>query len=57
MIRQALEERLGIKLTDESFKEIMQMATDDIKANRIDFNKRTNLKDVLIIAQYCYLIL
>lgn len=50
MIRQALEARLGIKLSDESFKEIMQAVTDDIRVNRIYFNKKTSYKGMLIIA-------
>ncbi|SKB01159.1 hypothetical protein SAMN05443428_1544 [Caloramator quimbayensis] len=57
MIRQALEKKLGKKLSDGQFKDIMQMATDDIRVNRIDFNKKTRLEDVIIIAQYCYLVL
>lgn len=41
-------------MTDEEFKETMEIATDDIKFNRISFNKRTSLKNVVTISKRSY---
>lgn len=50
MLRKALERR-GIYLTDEEFTIVMEITTDDIKFNRIGFNKCTSLDYVLDIAE------
>jgi hypothetical protein len=49
MIRQLLKE-FGAKTTEQEFKEILQITTDDIRENRIRFGKRTSLKQMLTIA-------
>lgn len=53
LIRKLIE-TCEIKMTDEEFKETMEIATDDIKFNRILFNKRTNLRNVVIISKRSY---
>jgi hypothetical protein len=40
----------GIKVSDQEFKEIMYMTTDDIRENRIKFGKKTNLQQMFTIA-------
>lgn len=49
MLKKLLEER-GINLTKAEFGVVMEIATDDIKFNRISFKKRTSLDYVLDIA-------
>lgn len=39
MIKQLLKE-LGIKVSEQDFKEILQITTDDIRENRVKFGKR-----------------
>ena len=46
MIRQMLMQK-GIFFSDEEFKEALQAATADIKANNIEFNKRTSLSEMV----------
>ncbi|MCR3758884.1 hypothetical protein KYB31_07760 [Clostridium felsineum] len=53
MIREYLEKK-GIKMTDSEFKVLMEVATNDIKFNRIGFHEKTNLNDVLSISSLCY---
>jgi protein involved in temperature-dependent protein secretion len=50
VIRQ-LFRNAGIKVSDQEFKEILYMATDDIRENRIKFGKRTSLQQVVTIAK------
>ncbi|GCD13171.1 hypothetical protein [Clostridium tagluense] len=50
MSKKLLEQRLGQTITDAEFKIIMEIATDDIKFNRIGFKKYTSLNYVLDIA-------
>lgn len=38
-------------LTDKQFKEVLLMATEDIKFNRIGFNKKTSLHDTITILE------
>lgn len=57
MFKKLLEKRVGQPISDSDFREILIMATDDIKFNRIGFKKHTNLKKALVIAEYCYLAL
>lgn len=49
MFKKLLEER-GINLTKEEFGVVMEIATDDIKFNRICFKKCTSLSYILEIA-------
>ncbi|QXE19984.1 hypothetical protein [Clostridium sp. 001] len=53
MIKQLFENG-GIEVTDQEFKEILKMTTDDIRENRIKFGKRTNLNEVSHIALRAY---
>ncbi|MDP4147110.1 MAG: hypothetical protein Q8936_21985 [Bacillota bacterium] len=48
MIRKLLES-LNLKLTDEEFKSVMIIVTDDIKFNRINFKKKTSFLDMFSI--------
>jgi len=50
MIKALLEKEIGQSISDADFAVIMQMTGDDIRFNRIGFNKRTNLKEFLSIA-------
>lgn len=49
MIRQALEAK-GIILTNNEFAAVMYITTQDIKFNRISFNKRTSFNETVQIA-------
>ena len=49
MLRKSLQNK-NIHLTDEEFAIVAEIATDDIKFNRIGFNKCTSLEYVLSIA-------
>ncbi|MBN3403560.1 hypothetical protein EXN54_19495 [Clostridium botulinum] len=49
MLRKLLKER-GINLTKAEFGIVMEIVTDDIKFNRINFKKCTSLDCVLDIA-------
>ncbi len=53
MIRDLVEAAVG-KISDDEFKTVMQMTTDDIKFNRIKFKKMTYLQQVIEIAEHCY---
>lgn len=50
MIRQ-LFRNAGIEMSEQEFKEVLYMATDDIRENRIKFGKRTNLQQMFTIAK------
>lgn len=50
MLRKSLESK-GISLTDEEFNTVMQMTTEDVKFNNIGFNRKTNLNDIVSIAE------
>jgi len=52
MIRQALMYH-GIFLSDKDFKTVMDSTTEDIKFNKILFNKRVKLDEVVGIATSC----
>ncbi|OAA87596.1 hypothetical protein [Clostridium ljungdahlii] len=41
----------SIEITDQEFKEVLQITTDDIRENRVKFGKRTSLKQVFIVFQ------
>lgn len=40
----------GIVKTEEEFKEVMDITTVDIKANRTNLGKKTNLLDLIYVA-------
>ena len=50
MSKKLLEQTIGQVISDAEFAIIMEIATDDIKFNRISFKKYTNLNYVLDIA-------
>ena len=52
MVRKKLENLVGA-LTDAEFEIVMEITTDDLKFNRINFKKHTNLNYVLDIAAKC----
>ncbi|MBV4417146.1 hypothetical protein [Clostridium tyrobutyricum] len=56
MIRQLLKE-FGARTNEQEFNEIMQIATDDIRENRIKFGKRTNLDQAMLIAFRAYVVM
>ncbi|WP_244832984.1 hypothetical protein [Clostridium sp. BJN0001] len=43
------------KVCKKDFEIILNMATDDIKFNRVKFNKRTSPKEFISICSMCYL--
>jgi hypothetical protein len=53
MLRKILEVDLG-PMTDFEFREVLDLATSDIKTNRVDFGKRTSLPQVVEIAGICF---
>jgi len=52
MLRKILELDLD-SMTDFEFREVLDLATSDIKANHVDFGKRTSLLEVVAIAEMC----
>lgn len=50
-LRTQLQSMLG--LSDEEFKSVLYMATDDIRANNIAHNKKTTMEEVIKIAAQC----
>jgi len=52
MLRQALLFQ-GIILSDADFKVVMDSTTEDIKFNKILFNRRVKLDEVIGIAASC----
>lgn len=50
MIKKLLQDN-GIVTNDLEFEEVMDIVTDDIKFNRINFNKRTNKIELIEIAE------
>jgi hypothetical protein len=56
MIRKRLES-VGIKVSDQEFIEGMGIVTDDIRENRIKFNKKTSIEQLLIIALRTFFIM
>jgi len=49
MLRKALESRVG-HLSNSEFAIVCEITGDDLKANRVNFKKNTNLDYVLSIA-------
>ena len=56
MLRKILESDLG-PMTDSEFCQVLDLATTDIKTNRVDFGKRTSLHDAVEIAGSCFKLL
>ncbi|MBV4423700.1 hypothetical protein KM792_13090 [Clostridium tyrobutyricum] len=56
MIKQLLKE-FGARTNEQEFNEIMQIATDDIRENRIKFGKRTNLDQAMLIVFRAYVVM
>ncbi|MBU3145754.1 hypothetical protein [Clostridium sp. CF012] len=52
MLRKALENRVG-HLSNAEFAIVCNIATDDLKFNRINFKKSTSINYVLDIAVRC----
>ncbi|WP_461206886.1 hypothetical protein [Clostridium sp. DL1XJH146] len=50
MLRKLIENVTG-ELNDNEFATVCEMVTDDIKFNRIKFNKRTSSSEMLAIAE------
>jgi hypothetical protein len=56
MLRKLLERSAGPISTDV-LKEILELATIDIKINRIRFARRTSIREAVEISEICYLVL
>ncbi|EGW40684.1 hypothetical protein [Desulfosporosinus sp. OT] len=54
MLRKILESNLG-PMTDTEFEEALDLATTDIVVNRIAFDKRTSLNEVVEITERCFI--
>lgn len=52
MLREMVEAALG-PLSEEEFKEVLSMATQDIKFNKIRFGKLNKLEDTAVTAVLC----
>lgn len=52
-----LFEKAGIEITSTELEEVLQIATDDIRENRIKFNKKTSLQQMFTIALRSYRVL
>lgn len=46
MLRNILESLIG-PMSDSDFAEVLDLATTDIKTNRVGFGKRTSIKDLV----------
>ena len=53
MLRKILELDLS-PMTDSEFREVLILATSDVKTNRVDLGKRTSLLEVVEIVESCY---
>lgn len=53
MLRKILELDLG-PITESELREVLDLATSDIKINRVDFSKRTSLPKFVEIAELCF---
>lgn len=56
MLRKIIESKLG-PMTNAQFAQVMDLATTDIKINRIDFGRKTGLLDAVEIADRCFVAL
>ncbi|MHC1683728.1 MAG: hypothetical protein AB6733_12340 [Clostridiaceae bacterium] len=46
-------EKIFLNATKDELKEALQMATDDIKFNKIHFGKKTSLSEMIWITERC----
>lgn len=53
MLRKILESIVG-PMSDAEFRDTLDLATDDIRVNRVGFNQRTSLLIMVGIAISCY---
>lgn len=53
MLRKILESITG-PMSDADFRETLDLATDDIRVNRVGFNQRTSLLVIIDISLSCY---
>lgn len=53
MLRKILESIVG-PMSDLDFHETLELATDDIRINRVGFNQRTSLPILVDISVSCY---
>lgn len=49
MLRKLFETNIAV--SDEEFVRVMEMTTEDIKYNRMNFNKKTTINDIINIAR------
>lgn len=56
MLRKILESKLG-PITTAQFAEVIDLATTDIKINRLSFGKRTSFSEAVEIAAKCFVAL
>lgn len=54
MLKTKIEALLGHEITQSEFVQAMEMATADIKFNRIGFNKKTYPIDMLLVVAKCH---
>jgi len=54
MLRKTLESFTG-PLSNSEFEEVMDLATTDIKINRVAFKRRTSPKEAVDIALGCFM--
>jgi hypothetical protein len=52
LLRKVLEKE-GFKLTEAEFAIVMEIATEDIKFNKINFHRRTTSKEVKNLISSC----
>jgi hypothetical protein len=53
VLRKMLESVVGPK-SEAEYRQVLDLATSDIKTNRIAFGKRTSLHDAVEIAVSCF---
>ena len=53
MFRKILESKVG-PISDLDFRETLNLATDDIRINRVSFNQRTTLFILVDISVSCF---
>ena len=53
MIRKNLESYTGKNIDKNTYMVAVTMATSDIKANKVNFNKKTSLKETIKITSMC----
>lgn len=53
MLRKILESKIG-PMAGSEFRQVLDLATADIRINRIAFGKRTSLREAVEIAVRCF---